>query len=189
MAERAVIRWPGSETHCGRSVRAEGAARRWPTHARFIPLVIREHTRSGHVAPFLWLAMIILASLSQPLAAQVRPPADYANTQLSDPAREAEANALMQTLRCLVCQGQSIADSDADMAGDMRALVRRRIEAGESGAQVREWLIARYGDYVSYNPPISALTLPLWLTPVVLLVIGAWIARSSFRRRKRGQEK
>ena len=74
------------------------------------------------------------------------PPAQYANRQIADPAKEADARQLMETLRCLVCQGQSIADSDAEMAGDMRALVRQRIAAGESGTQVRDWLIKRYGD-------------------------------------------
>lgn len=127
---------------------------------------------------------LALAHLATASAAQTRPPADYANVQLRDPAREAEAAGLMATLRCLVCQGQSIADSDADMAGDMRALVRRRIAAGESAEQVREWLIARYGDYVTYDPPVSAVTLPLWLTPLVLLAIGLWIARASFRHRR-----
>ena len=129
-----------------------------------------------------------LLALSGPVAAQTRPPADYANVQLRDPAKEAEAKALMETLRCLVCQGQSIADSDADMAGDMRSLVRQRIAAGDNATQVRDWLVARYGDYVTYDPPMSAVTLPLWLTPIALLAIGIWIARSSFRRRLRRHE-
>jgi cytochrome c-type biogenesis protein CcmH len=114
------------------------------------------------------------------------PPAALANTQLRDPALEAKAQALMVTLRCLVCQGQSIADSDADMAGDMRALVRQRIAAGESPDSIRQWLIERYGDYVTYDPPFSAVTAPLWLAPIALLAIGAWLARGSFKRRKRG---
>lgn len=129
---------------------------------------------------------VLAASLAAaPLAAETKlPPAAWANRQLPDPAQEARAKALMETLRCLVCQGQSIADSDADMAGDMRALVRRRIAAGETPDQVRAWLIARYGDYVSFDPPLSAVTVPLWLTPLALLAIGAWIARASFRRRR-----
>ncbi|WP_031440728.1 cytochrome c-type biogenesis protein, partial [Sphingomonas sp. FUKUSWIS1] len=99
-----------------------------------------------------------------PAAAQpVTPPAHYANVQLADPAKEASAKALMETLRCLVCQGQSIADSDADMAADMRALVRERIARGETPASVRDWLVSRYGDYVTYDPPLSGLTWPLWL--------------------------
>ncbi len=126
-----------------------------------------------------------LLALAAPATAQTRPPADYANVQLRDPAKEAEAKALMETLRCLVCQGQSIADSDADMAGDMRSLVRQRIATGDNATQVRDWLVARYGDYVTYDPPMSAVTLPLWLTPIALLAIGIWIARSSFRRRRR----
>ena len=121
-----------------------------------------------------------------PAAAQpVTPPARYANVQLADAAKEASARALMETLRCLVCQGQSIADSDADMAADMRALVRERIERGEKPASIRDWLIARYGDYVTYDPPLSGLTWPLWLAPILLLGVGGWIARSSFRRRTR----
>lgn len=130
-----------------------------------------------------WLAAALLpvAVVAQPVTA----PAHYANTQLVDPAKEASAKALMETLRCLVCQGQSIADSDADMAADMRALVRERIEKGEKPASIRDWLVSRYGDYVTYDPPMSALTWPLWLTPIGLLAVGAWIARSSFRRRRR----
>lgn len=111
-------------------------------------------------------------------------PVDLANTQLRDPAQEASARALMETLRCLVCQGQSIADSDADMAGDMRALVRQRIGAGERPEAVRHWLIARYGDYVSYDPPLSGATALLWATPLLLLAVGLLIARASFRRRQ-----
>ena len=129
-----------------------------------------------------FLVALALALAAAPASAQ-RPPAALAYTQLRDPAQEAEARALMETLRCLVCQGQSIADSDADMAGEMRALVRQRIAAGEKPADVRDWLIARYGDYVSYDPPLSAVTWPLWLTPLVLLAIGVVVARGSFRRR------
>lgn len=127
------------------------------------------------------MALFSTASFAQPVTA----PARYANTQLADPAKEASAKALMETLRCLVCQGQSIADSDADMAADMRALVRERIEKGEKPASIRDWLVSRYGDYVTYDPPLSAATWPLWLAPVALLAAGVWIARSSFKRRRR----
>ena len=91
----------------------------------------------------------------------------------------------METLRCLVCQGQSIADSDAEMAGDMRALVRQRIVAGETRSEVRQWLIQRYGDYVTYDPPLSPKTAPLWLAPLILLGIGGLIATRTFRRKRR----
>ena len=113
------------------------------------------------------------------------PPARLAYMQLPDPHQEAEAQALMETLRCVVCQGQSIAQSDADMAGQMRAMVRQRIAAGEKPGAIRRWMIERYGDYVSYDPPWSTLTAPLWLAPLVLLAFGAWIARTSFKRRRR----
>nr|WP_221228565.1 cytochrome c-type biogenesis protein [Sphingomonas yantingensis] len=108
-----------------------------------------------------------------------------ANVQLPDAAKERDAKALMETLRCVVCQGQSIADSDAEMAGDMRSLVRERIAKGETPDRVRDWLIERYGDYVSYDPPLSGATAPLWIAPVALLVIGALVAARSFKRRRR----
>ncbi len=139
-------------------------------------------------APVRVLCLVTALLAFQPRSASAQsaaPPAALANTQLRDPAREAAARALMGELRCLVCQGQSIADSDADMAGDMRALVRQRIAAGEEPAAVRAWLIARYGEYVTYDPPLSALTLPLWLAPVLLLAVGVVVARSTFRRRRR----
>lgn len=130
-------------------------------------------------------AALALLLLAQSLAAQTTAPAALADTQLSDPAQEASARSLMETLRCVVCQGQSIADSDATMAGDMRALVRQRIQAGESPSAIRAWLIGRYGDYITYDPPLGAATWPLWIAPIVLLAIGVWIARASFRRRSR----
>ena len=111
------------------------------------------------------------------------PPAPLAYSQLPDPAQEARAKALMETLRCLVCQGQSIADSDAEMAGDMRALVRERVAKGEKPDAIRKWLIQRYGDYVTYDPPLSWVTAPLWLTPIVLIALGLFLARRLFRRR------
>src|SRR5688572_31127288 len=80
------------------------------------------------------------------------PPAYWANRQLPDARQEARAQSLMAELRCLVCQGQSISDSDAELAGDMRDLVRRRIAAGEKPAKIRSWLIQRYGSWVSYRP-------------------------------------
>ncbi len=111
------------------------------------------------------------------------PAAEYANKQLPDPRREAEAKALMETVRCLVCQGQSIADSDADMAGDMRALIRRRIAAGESPEEIRAWLISRYGNWVTYDPPLEPVTWPLWAAPVLLIAAGLFLARGRFRRK------
>jgi cytochrome c-type biogenesis protein CcmH len=116
------------------------------------------------------------------LADSNRPPAPLAYSQLADPAQEARAKALMETLRCLVCQGQSIADSDAEMAGDMRALVRERIARGEKPEAIRDYLIQRYGDYVTYDPPLSWVTAPLWIAPLLLLGIGLLLARRLFRK-------
>ncbi|AGH47894.1 cytochrome C biogenesis protein [Sphingomonas sp. MM-1] len=132
------------------------------------------------------LAILLAMAMAAPaLADSAMPPAELAYSQLPDPAQEARATALMKTLRCLVCQGQSIADSDAEMAGDMRALVRSRIAAGETPDQVRGWLIERYGNWVSYDPPLDRLTWPLWVLPAVLIAAGAWLARGRFRKRKR----
>lgn len=136
--------------------------------------------RRSVILPAALLASVPVAAPAEtPLSA---PPLAY--TQLRDPAREAAAQRLMIELRCLVCQGQSIADSDSDMAGSMRALVRERIGRGEAPAAVRAWLIARYGDYVTYDPPFSWITAPLWLAPLALLAIGAWLARATIRRRR-----
>ena len=137
--------------------------------------------RSGRAV----FAIILLTFASPAFAQSSLPPSRYAYTQLEDPRQEAEARALMDTLRCLVCQGQSIADSDADMAGDMRALVRERIRAGEKPEEIRRWLIERYGAWVSYRPPVEPLTWPLWAAPVLLLAIGLYLARGRFRRKGR----
>jgi len=129
-------------------------------------------------------AVLLLALPSPAFAQSTLPPSRYAYTQLENPKREAEAKALMETLRCLVCQGQSIADSDADMAGDMRALVRERIAAGEEPEAIRAWLVERYGAWVSYKPTVEPLTWPLWAAPVLLLALGIFLARGRFRRKK-----
>lgn len=112
------------------------------------------------------------------------PPAPLADTQLRDPKQEAQAKALMETIRCLVCQGESIADSNAELAGDMRAMVRERIAAGEKPAAIRAWLVRSYGSWVSYNPPLDRFTWILWAAPILFVVIGILIARTSFRRRR-----
>lgn len=126
------------------------------------------------------LMLIVLAALlALPAAAQDKlPPAPYAYRQLADAAQEAKAHALMQTLRCLQCQGQSIADSDAPIAGDMRHQVRTRIQAGDEPEAIRARLIESYGDYVSYAPVINQQTWPLFAVPVLLLIgIGVVLRR------------
>ncbi len=132
------------------------------------------------------MGILAAMTLATPVHADSnRPPAPLAYTQLADPGQEERAKALMETLRCLVCQGQSIADSDAEMAGDMRALVRERIAKGEKAETIRAYLIQRYGDYVTYDPPLSWVTAPLWIAPALLLVVGLLLARRLFRRRAR----
>ena len=113
------------------------------------------------------------------------PPAYWSDRQLPDPKQEAEAQALMGELRCLVCQGQSIADSDAELAGDMRDLVRRRVAAGEKPSAIRAWLVQRYGSWISYKPTAEPAAWPLWLAPLVLLGLGAFLIRRRIRLRDR----
>ena len=128
--------------------------------------------------------LAMLAAFAVPVAAQdTMPPAPYAYQQLADPEQEEAARELMETLRCLKCQSQSIADSDAPMAGDMRHQVRSRIMAGESPDEVRDWLVERYGDYVSYDPQISATTWPLFAIPILLILLAGMVMWRRIGRR------
>jgi cytochrome c-type biogenesis protein CcmH len=131
------------------------------------------------------LALPLLALAAPAFADSAQPPAPYAYRQLEDPKQEAQAKALMEELRCLVCQGQSIADSDAELAGDMRHLVRSRIKAGESPGEVRAWLVERYGSWVSYAPVVGPETLLLYAAPVLLLLAGGLLAARRLKRRRR----
>ena len=128
---------------------------------------------------------LALITAAPALADSNMPPAYWANRQLPDPRKEAKAEALMEELRCLVCQGQSIADSDADLAGDMRDLVRRRIAAGEKPEAIRAWLVQRYGDWISYRPTARPVAWPLWATPIILLIFGGAVVAGRMRRKRR----
>lgn len=130
------------------------------------------------------LSSLMLVCAAPSFADSSMPAAYWADRQLPDPRQEEQAQALMLELRCLVCQGQSIADSDAEMAGDMRDLVRRRIAAGEQPSAIRSWLIERYGAWISYRPTAQPVTWPLWIAPILLLVGGALLARSRLKRRR-----
>jgi len=130
------------------------------------------------------LALLALAFATPLMAQSNMPPSYWANRQLPDAKQEAQAQALMQELRCLVCQGQSIADSDAELAGDMRDLVRRRIAAGEKPGEIRAWLIDRYGDWVSYRPSSAPIAWPLWAAPIILLIFGGVIVAGRLKRKK-----
>ena len=138
------------------------------------------------VNPFPSLSAAILLALSTPLHADsLLPAAELANTQLPDPAKEKAAKDLMETIRCLVCQGQSIADSEADLASDMRALIRQRVSAGEQPEAIRAYLIGRYGNWVSYEPPVSTITGPLYAVPLLALLLGGWLILGKFKRKRR----
>lgn len=129
-------------------------------------------------------ALVALALIASPVAAQTAAPKAEGERQLADPGREAEARALMRELRCLVCQSEPISDSQADMAVEMRALVRERMAAGESPDEVKRYLVSRYGDWVSFRPPTEGATLALWAAPVLFLGLGALAARRLFGRRR-----
>ena len=132
----------------------------------------------------LLLLFLVLLTAQPAIADSSLPAAKWADRQLPDPRQEARARALMEELRCLVCQGQSIADSDAEIAGDMRHLVRTRIAAGENPRQIRAWLVERYGDWISYRPPAAPIGWPLWGAPLLLLVVGALVVRKRIKLRR-----
>ena len=119
----------------------------------------------------LMLAFALPLSAASPTMAATIAPEDV----LADPAHEARAQALSERLRCVVCANQSIADSEATLALDMQRLIRRRIAAGDSDAQILDDLIARYGERILLNPPMTARTAVLWGLPAVLLVLVAAI--------------
>jgi cytochrome c-type biogenesis protein CcmH len=125
------------------------------------------------------LALILLAAFTA--AHAVNP-----DEVLDDPALEARARAITAGLRCLVCQSQSIDESNAPLARDLRVLVRERLKAGDSDETVLAFVVARYGDYVRLKPPFVARTILLWLGPLVVLVLGAFIALRAFRPRFAG---
>lgn len=126
----------------------------------------------------LALALVVAAPA---LADSSLPAARWSDRQLPDPRREAAARALMDEVRCLVCEGQSVGDSDAELAGDMRHLIRERIAAGKTPAEIRSWLIERYGNWITYNPPVQPVTWALWLAPLVLIAGGLFLLRGRIR--------
>jgi cytochrome c-type biogenesis protein CcmH len=126
----------------------------------------------------LLLAALALVLLVGHAAFAVRP-----DEMLADPALEARARALSQEIRCMVCQSETIDDSGADLAHDLRVLVRERITAGDSDEDVRQFLVARYGDYILMKPPLKPYTWLLWFGPAaILLVAGVAIAAVARRR-------
>jgi cytochrome c-type biogenesis protein CcmH len=108
--------------------------------------------------------------------------------RLADPALEARARALSGELRCLVCQNQSIDDSNADLAHDLRVLIRERLSAGDSDAQVLQFMVHRYGDFILLRPPVKPETYLLWFGPFVVLALGALGAALYLRRSRRAPQ-
>ena len=122
--------------------------------------------------------LVLIAVLASPAAFAVQP-----DEIMSDPAREMRARELSRELRCMVCQNQSIDDSDAPLARDLRLLVRERIASGDSDAQVIDFLVARYGEFVLLKPRLKPHTLLLWLLPPLALAAGGLALWAGSRRR------
>lgn len=129
------------------------------------------------LAALLAALFVIAAAAGAPAFAAIRP-----DEVLSNPKLEARAREIGSELRCLVCQNESINDSDADLAHDLRVLVRKRLVAGDSDAQVKAYIVARYGNFVLLKPPFLAETYLLWIGPALLLIAAAGAAVLYFRR-------
>jgi cytochrome c-type biogenesis protein CcmH len=130
--------------------------------------------------------LLFLLLLTALLAPEVRA-ATSPDEMLADPVLEQRARALSKQLRCLVCQNQSIDDSNADLADDLRRLVRQRLLAGDSDQQVIDFLTARYGDFILLKPPVEPATWGLWFGPAALLLVGAGGIAIHLRRRRRAE--
>ena len=127
-------------------------------------------------------ALLLLLALAVPAAA-VEP-----NERLADPKLEARARAVSAELRCLVCQNESIDESGADLAHDIRVLLRQRLVAGDTDAQARQYIVDRYGDFVLLKPPVEPVTYLLWFGPFALLVVAGAGMVVALRRRHSAAE-
>ena len=126
------------------------------------------------------------ASLALGLALWASAPLAFSPDEpLADAVLEARARALHEELRCMVCQGQAISDSDAELARDMRAVVRQRIADGETDEQVLDYLAGRYGDYILLDPPVKPATYALWFGPAGAFLLGAGLIFFAVMRRSR----
>lgn len=126
--------------------------------------------------------MITLAATLLHVSALAVPP----DEQLSDPVLEAKAREISKQLRCLVCQNQSIDDSDAALAKDLRRIVRERLSAGDDEAAIKDFVVARYGEFVLLKPRLNAQTALLWGSPILLVLLGIGFAGYSLRRQPLG---
>jgi len=125
------------------------------------------------------LLIAVLAGFLAASAFAVQP-----DEMLKDPALEARAREVSRDLRCLVCQNQSIDDSDAPLAHDLRVLLRQRLAAGDTDEKAKQFLVDRYGDYVLLKPPFKKTTLVLWFGPAILLLVGIGAAFAVYRQRR-----
>lgn len=125
---------------------------------------------------------IVLLALAAVLGLMAPAYASYGPEKLANPKLEARAVALQRNLRCLVCQGESLDESNAQLADDLRRLIRARIASGESDRQIVRFLVSRYGDVILMKPPLKAETYALWFGPVVILVLGGAFAASIIYR-------
>lgn len=132
-------------------------------------------------------ALVILSALAL-IAASPAPPAPAEDRPLPDAAQEARAQSLHRSLRCVVCQNQSIAESDAVLAADLRQVVRERVAAGDTDAEVRAFMVERYGDFVLLKPPFETGTWLLWLGPFAAILIGAAAIVAYLRARRAAPE-
>jgi len=131
------------------------------------------------------LALFLLAVSLDGAQAAEQPLQDTFVAPLADPALEARAKLLQRELRCVVCQGQSIDESNAPLAADMRRLIREQIQDGKSDDDIKGFLVARYGTFVLMNPPVSGDTYVLWFGPVVLVLLGAGVIGVTIMRARR----
>lgn len=107
------------------------------------------------------------------------------DTPLPDPAQEARAKALIAQMRCVVCEGEPLADSRTEVASDIRRAIREQVQSGVGDAQIKEYLVSRYGEGILLNPVLRPATLPLWLGPVIVFLAAASLASLYFRQRRR----
>jgi cytochrome c-type biogenesis protein CcmH len=132
---------------------------------------------TGRFAVIVWLCLSA-SVLATPAHALSDP-----SEMLPNPAQESRAEAVGSQLRCLVCQNESIEDSGADLAKDLRHIVRQRVVAGDSDQQIMDWMVARYGNFVRLSPPFNALTALLWASPLVAVLLAAGVVVAARRAR------
>jgi cytochrome c-type biogenesis protein CcmH len=137
-----------------------------------------EFCKTSRASVWLVIVLLLVAPVAQPASALATAPSGA----LANPVDEARARTLQREFRCLVCQGQSLDESEAPLAADLRHLIRQRIEAGDTNQQIERYLVARYGDFILMRPPFEPSTYGLWLAPFAVLLIGGLIALTVIMR-------